>query len=136
MHSIPFILTLDAHTRLPTVRPPGRGMTDLEWPTAENCISSTHQSFMAHRFCKHLSCRGMTDLEWPTATTNAMWRTVVTRLGKHPHVWWGVSNEPEYNFDGAQDVQVRWGCGGWGDVERLMQFFAARFGHAGCAGGL
>ncbi|KAI7843641.1 hypothetical protein COHA_002880 [Chlorella ohadii] len=49
---------------------------------------------------------GMTDLEWPTATTNAMWRTVVTRLGKHPHVWWGVSNEPEYNFDGAQDAQV------------------------------
>lgn len=48
----------------------------------------------------------MTDLEWPTATTNALWRTVVAKLGKHPHVWWGVSNEPEYNFDGAQDAQV------------------------------
>lgn len=50
--------------------------------------------------------RGMTDLEWPTATTNALWRTIVARLGKHPHVWWGVSNEPQYNFDGAQDAQV------------------------------
>lgn len=49
---------------------------------------------------------GMTDLEWPTATTNALWRTIVAKLGKHPHVWWGVSNEPEYNFDGAQDAQV------------------------------
>lgn len=48
----------------------------------------------------------MTDLEWPTATTNALWRTIVAKLGKHPHVWWGVSNEPEYNFDGAQDAQV------------------------------
>ncbi|PRW39381.1 Cation efflux system related [Chlorella sorokiniana] len=49
---------------------------------------------------------GATDLEWPTATTIALWRTVVTKLGKHPHVWWGVTNEPEYNFDGAQDAQV------------------------------
>lgn len=27
-------------------------------------------------------------------------------MGHHPHVWFGVVNEPEYNFNGGQDAQV------------------------------
>ncbi|EFN55972.1 hypothetical protein CHLNCDRAFT_145302 [Chlorella variabilis] len=49
---------------------------------------------------------GTTALNWPTAATNALWKQVVTAVGQHPHVWFGVANEPESNYDGAQDAQV------------------------------
>ncbi|EFN55668.1 hypothetical protein CHLNCDRAFT_133891 [Chlorella variabilis] len=50
---------------------------------------------------------GQTTLGWPTATTNARWQQVVSAVGHHPHVWFGVVNEPEYNFNGGQDAQGR-----------------------------
>lgn len=33
-------------------------------------------------------------------------RRLVRALGEFPWVWFGVSNEPESNFAGAQDAQV------------------------------
>jgi hypothetical protein len=43
---------------------------------------------------------------WPTAATNAILAQLATDFYASPHVLYGVSNEPENNFDGAQDAQV------------------------------
>jgi len=43
---------------------------------------------------------------WPTAQTNELLKVVTEAFLNAPHVMFGVSNEPEYNFDGSQDAQV------------------------------
>src|SRR5450759_4614025 len=43
---------------------------------------------------------------WPTAATNAILAQLAQDFYASPHVLYGVSNEPENNFDGAQDAQV------------------------------
>lgn len=43
---------------------------------------------------------------WPTAQTREVWRALAARLVTQPHVLFGLVNEPEQNFDGAQDAAV------------------------------
>jgi endoglucanase len=43
---------------------------------------------------------------WPTVATNAILAQLAQDFYASPHVLYGVSNEPESNFDGAQDAQV------------------------------
>ena len=43
---------------------------------------------------------------WPTAATNAILAQLAQDFYASPHVLYGVSNEPENNFDGAQDALV------------------------------
>ncbi|MFZ5445036.1 MAG: glycoside hydrolase family 5 protein [Myxococcota bacterium] len=43
---------------------------------------------------------------WPTADTIATWRAIAAEFKDEPHVLFGLVNEPENNFDGAQDAQV------------------------------
>ncbi len=43
---------------------------------------------------------------WPTAATNTILAQLAQDFYASPHVLYGVSNEPENNFDGAQDAQV------------------------------
>ena len=43
---------------------------------------------------------------WPTAATNTILAKLATDFYGSAHVMYGVSNEPENNFDGAQDAQV------------------------------
>lgn len=43
---------------------------------------------------------------WPTDATTAVWEVVADALVDRPHVMFGLVNEPESNFDGAQDQQV------------------------------
>ena len=43
---------------------------------------------------------------WPTAATNTILGLLAHDFYASPHVLYGVSNEPENNFDGAQDAQV------------------------------
>ncbi|QQR90801.1 MAG: hypothetical protein IPJ88_03435 [Myxococcales bacterium] len=47
-----------------------------------------------------------TSLGWPTSTTSQIWEKITTRLAQYSHVLFGLVNEPQYNFDGAQDYQV------------------------------
>jgi endoglucanase len=43
---------------------------------------------------------------WPTAATNAILAQLAQDFYASPHVLYGVSNEPEGNFDGTQDAQA------------------------------
>ncbi len=43
---------------------------------------------------------------WPTAETTGVWEVVADALVDRPHVLFGLVNEPQSNFDGAQDAQV------------------------------
>lgn len=43
---------------------------------------------------------------WPTAQTQAVWRALAQAFLGQSHVLFGLVNEPENNFDGAQDAQV------------------------------
>lgn len=43
---------------------------------------------------------------WPTATTNSILAQLATDFYLSPHVLYGVSNEPQENWDGAKDAQV------------------------------
>ncbi len=43
---------------------------------------------------------------WPTAATNAILAQLATDFYASAHVLYGVSNEPQNNFDGAQDAAV------------------------------
>jgi len=47
-----------------------------------------------------------TSLGWPTAATNAEWATLAEVFKGEPKVLFGLVNEPQSNFDGAQDAQV------------------------------
>jgi len=47
-----------------------------------------------------------TSLGWPTAATNAEWATLAQVFKDEPRVLFGLVNEPQSNFDGAQDAQV------------------------------
>ncbi len=47
-----------------------------------------------------------TSLGWPTAATNAEWATLAEVFKDEPRVLFGLVNEPQSNFDGAQDAQV------------------------------
>jgi endoglucanase len=42
----------------------------------------------------------------PTAATREEWRVLATALKNQPRALFGICNEPEYNFDGAQDATV------------------------------
>jgi len=43
-----------------------------------------------------------TSLGWPTAATNAEWATLAQVFKDEPRVLFGLVNEPQSNFDGAQ----------------------------------
>ncbi|MBS1241854.1 MAG: Endoglucanase celA precursor, partial [Gemmatimonadetes bacterium] len=43
---------------------------------------------------------------WPTAATNAELAVLATTFKDYPRVMFGVSNEPENNFNGTQDAQA------------------------------
>ena len=43
---------------------------------------------------------------WPTAATNTILAQLAQDFYSYPYVLYGVSNEPQSNFDGAQDAQV------------------------------
>ncbi|QQR90669.1 MAG: cellulase family glycosylhydrolase [Myxococcales bacterium] len=47
-----------------------------------------------------------TPLGWPTEDTQQIWEMVATRFAHDRHVLFGLVNEPQSNFDGAQDAQV------------------------------
>ncbi|KAL4433698.1 hypothetical protein ABPG75_000139 [Micractinium tetrahymenae] len=49
---------------------------------------------------------GNTPEGWPTDATIAFWRRIVAAVGQYAYVWFGVVNEPQSNFDGAQDAQA------------------------------
>jgi hypothetical protein len=44
------------------------------------------------------------ELGWPTAGTRAVWERIVPELTGEPKVLFGLVNEPEVNFDGAEDA--------------------------------
>jgi endoglucanase len=46
------------------------------------------------------------DLGWPTQSTREEWKVLAQTFKDEPHVLFGVINEPQLNFDGAQDPQV------------------------------
>jgi hypothetical protein len=43
---------------------------------------------------------------WPTAATAAEWTQLATAFAGNPKVLYGLCNEPQNNYDGAQDAQV------------------------------
>lgn len=45
-----------------------------------------------------------TSVGWPSAETRAVWTQLATTFADRPHVLFGLVNEPEFNFDGAQDA--------------------------------
>ena len=47
-----------------------------------------------------------TNLGWPTADTAAAWRVLAAEFRDEPRVLFGLVNEPQSNFSGAQDAQV------------------------------
>lgn len=47
-----------------------------------------------------------TALGWPTAATNLEWTRLAEAFQDQPRVLFGLCNEPQSNFDGAQDAQV------------------------------
>lgn len=47
-----------------------------------------------------------TGLGWPTAATNLEWARLAEVFQDEPRVIFGLCNEPQSNFDGAQDAQV------------------------------
>jgi endoglucanase len=47
-----------------------------------------------------------TALGWPTAATNGEWARLADTFKLQPKVLFGLCNEPQSNFDGAQDPQV------------------------------
>jgi len=47
-----------------------------------------------------------TALGWPTAATNLEWARLAEVFQDEPKVLYGLVNEPQSNFDGAQDAQV------------------------------
>ncbi len=47
-----------------------------------------------------------TDQGWPTQGTNAIWERLAETFAHDPQVIFGLVNEPQSNFDGAQDAQV------------------------------
>jgi endoglucanase len=46
------------------------------------------------------------SLGWPTTATNQEWAKLAEVFKDEPRVLYGLVNEPQYNFDGAQDEQV------------------------------
>lgn len=42
---------------------------------------------------------------WPTADTAAWWAVVAARYKDLPHVFFGILNEPQANYNGAYDAQ-------------------------------
>jgi hypothetical protein len=46
------------------------------------------------------------ELGWPTATTNLVWAKLAEVFKDEPRVLFGLVNEPESNFSGAQDADV------------------------------
>jgi endoglucanase len=47
-----------------------------------------------------------TSLGWPTAATNQEWAKLAEVFKNEPRVLFGLVNEPQANYDGAQDAQV------------------------------
>ncbi len=47
-----------------------------------------------------------TSVGWPTASTTAAWRVLAAEFRDEPRVLFGLVNEPQSNFSGAQDAQV------------------------------
>lgn len=47
-----------------------------------------------------------TSLGWPTAATNQEWVKLADVFKNEPRVLYGIVNEPQANYDGAQDAQV------------------------------
>ncbi|MDP1827997.1 MAG: cellulase family glycosylhydrolase [Archangium sp.] len=47
-----------------------------------------------------------TSIGWPTANTSDAWRLLAAEFRNEPRVLFGLVNEPESNFNGAQDAQV------------------------------
>lgn len=47
-----------------------------------------------------------TSIGWPTASTTDAWRLLAAEFRNEPRVLFGLVNEPESNFNGAQDAQV------------------------------
>ena len=43
---------------------------------------------------------------WPTANTDQIWTTLATTFANTPQVLFGISNEPQNNYDGSEDSQV------------------------------
>lgn len=46
------------------------------------------------------------ELGWPTAETILVWQRLAEVFRDQPRVLYGLVNEPQYNFDGAQDEEV------------------------------
>lgn len=44
-------------------------------------------------------------LGWPTAATADWWRFIAARYKSRPHVFFGLLNEPQANYDGAWDAR-------------------------------
>jgi hypothetical protein len=47
-----------------------------------------------------------TSVGWPTASTTAAWEVLAAEFRDEPRVLFGLVNEPQSNFSGAQDAQV------------------------------
>ncbi len=45
-------------------------------------------------------------LGWPTTATHPLWKTLVKSLAGSGHVMFGLCNEPESNFNGAEDANA------------------------------
>lgn len=43
---------------------------------------------------------------WPTDTTDKIWAQLATTFANVPQVMFGIANEPQSNYDGAEDAQV------------------------------
>lgn len=47
------------------------------------------------------------EMGWPTAATGDKWAAIAERFVDEPRVLFGIVNEPQQNYDGALDDQVR-----------------------------
>ena len=56
-----------------------------------------------------------TELGWPTSATIPIWEVLATRFAHNPRVIFGLSNEPQMNYDGAHDAEV------WEMMNTLVQ---------------
>lgn len=92
-----------------------QGNTRTQWDTLVN-----DAAYLAdiQKIVRHINGKGVAVLvslwedptvtsdEWPTAATNAELKKLATAFANDKLVLFGVTNEPEHNFDGTADTQV------------------------------
>ncbi len=57
----------------------------------------------------------MTTMDWPTTQTSATWQVLARAFKDDPRVIFGLTNEPESNFNGQYDAQV------WSAMNQAVQ---------------